>query len=411
MEAPNKDFRFWIRIAFLNLMIVAFLGVIMRYKIAYSLPFINQKNLLQSHSHFAFAGWVTQLLMAMMVNYLHTKGHSNAFQKYKPVLYANLLTAYGMLLTFPFIGYKMLSIIFSTLSIFASYWFVIKFWIDLNKLPQKNSSVYWFKAALLFNVISSLGAYSLAYMITMRSIHPDNYLASIYFFLHFQYNGWFFFACMGLLAHRLHLWGANNRNLNIVFLLFAFACIPAYLLSALWLSVPNWFYILVVVAVGLQLTGWLLLVKTTKKLLPVIKNQIPLLTQRLFLLSAIALTIKLLLQTGSVIPSLSILAFGFRPIVIGYLHLVLLGVITLFLLSYVFAFRFVTLTKSSQLALIVFTIGILLNELFLMIQGIADLYYVLVPKINLLLLGAAIVLLLGMMLLNIAQKMAYGKLE
>ena len=50
-------------------------------------------------------------------------------------------------------------------------------------------------------------------------------------------------------------------------------------------------------------------------------------------LSFLALTIKFMLQSGSVIPSLSTLAFGFRPIVIGYLHLVLLGFTTLFLLG------------------------------------------------------------------------------
>jgi hypothetical protein len=38
-------------------------------------------------------------------------------------------------------------------------------------------------------------------------------------------------------------------------------------------------------------------------------------------LSAIALSIKLLLQLGAVIPALSTWAFGLRPIVIGYLHL------------------------------------------------------------------------------------------
>ena len=45
-----------------------------------------------------------------------------------------------------------------------------------------------------------------------------------------------------------------------------------------------------------------------------------------------ALSAKFLLQLGSTIPALSQLGFGFRPIVIAYLHLVLLAVISLFLL-------------------------------------------------------------------------------
>ena len=42
----------WLRIAFLNLLIVALLGGLMRYKIAYSLPFIDQRNFMNAHSHF-----------------------------------------------------------------------------------------------------------------------------------------------------------------------------------------------------------------------------------------------------------------------------------------------------------------------------------------------------------------------
>lgn len=57
----------------------------------------------------------------------------------------------------------------------------------------------------------------------------------------------------------------------------------------------------------------------------------------LFALSAFALSLKFLLQLGSTYPPLSTLAFGFRPIVIAYLHLVLLGVITIFIIGYIVA--------------------------------------------------------------------------
>ena len=40
----NIPIQKWVSIAFINLLIVALLGVIMRYKIAYYLPFIEQKN-------------------------------------------------------------------------------------------------------------------------------------------------------------------------------------------------------------------------------------------------------------------------------------------------------------------------------------------------------------------------------
>ena len=60
----------WIRISLFNLLLVASIGVILRYKIAFALPFIDQKHLLHGHSHFAFAGWISQALMVLLVGYL-----------------------------------------------------------------------------------------------------------------------------------------------------------------------------------------------------------------------------------------------------------------------------------------------------------------------------------------------------
>ena len=66
-------------------------------------------------------------------------------------------------------------------------------------------------------------------------------------------------------------------------------------------------------------------------------KNIPFVLRYILLFVGFALSIKFLLQLGSTIPAISQLAFGFRPIVIAYLHLVLLAIITLFLLFYIYA--------------------------------------------------------------------------
>src|SRR5690606_9051422 len=105
-----------------------FLGVLMRYKIAYSLPFVNQKNVQHAHSHFAFAGWISQTLMVLMVSWLGgIYGPGVMMRRYRWYLLFNLLVAYGMLLSFPFQGYGPVAIAFSTLSIFVSYAFAARF--------------------------------------------------------------------------------------------------------------------------------------------------------------------------------------------------------------------------------------------------------------------------------------------
>ena len=126
-------------------------------------------------------------------------------------------------------------------------------------------------------------------------------------------------------------------------------------------------------------------------------------SRRLLGLSAIALSIKLLLQLGSTVPSLSDLAFGFRPIVIGYLHLVLLGVISLFILGYMTGRKFLFINKITMTGIGIFVGGIIINEVMLMIQGISGLDYITVPYINELLLAAAVILFTGMLIINIGQ--------
>ena len=107
----------WLKFSLINLCIVAFVGVVMRYKIGFEFPFLNQKNLQHSHSHFAFAGWVTHTLMVLMIYFLKSKVLEFDTKKYRVILIANLLMSYGMLISFVIQGYAFFSITFSTLSI------------------------------------------------------------------------------------------------------------------------------------------------------------------------------------------------------------------------------------------------------------------------------------------------------
>ena len=396
-----SSLHYWLRVSFINLLIVAWIGVMLRYKIAFSFPFVDQKHLLHGHSHFAFSGWITQVLMVMLVQYLSQFKGEGVFKKYLPVLYANLITAYGMLVFFPIQGYGAGSISFSVLSIVNSYVFAVMYWRDLNRLRKPDISHYWYKASLVFYALSSIGAFSLAYMMANKIVHQNGYLAAVYYFLHFQYNGWFFFAGMGLLVSRIEKITATIKQLKLVFWSFFLACIPAYFLSVLWMSLPGIVYGLVVVAALMQCVGWVLMILLIRKNNIIIKA----ITGRgtwLLLLSAIALTIKLLLQLGSTHPALSQLAFGFRPIVIGYLHLVLLGMITVFIIGYLVSMQMLIINKMIRAGILIFVTGIFINELLLMLQGVAGLNYVIVPFINEMLLMAAAIMFIGILLISCA---------
>ena len=309
-----------------------------------------------------------------------------------------------MLIAFPIQGYGLFSIIFSTASIVVSYFFALFYWRDLNRLAFKSTANSWFKAAVLFNAFSSLGAFALTIMMVAKVIHQKWYLAAEYFYLHFQYNGWFFFGCMGLFTAFISRHTNNENSLNKIFRLFAFAIVPAYFLSALWLDIPLWVYILVILAAIAQVAGWVWLVKLIYKNWLLLQPKFSTVSKYILACSALALTAKLLLQLGSIIPSLSDLAFGFRPIVIGYLHLVLLGVITLFLLGSMFAEANFYKSKISVAGVFIFAFAVILNEILLMVQGVAAISYTAIPFINEMLLTAAFFLFSGALLISFYKK-------
>lgn len=391
-----------IKISLLNLLIVSIFGVLLRYKIAFSFPYFDQKYLLHAHSHFAFSGWVSQTLMVLIISklipFLSEKKSSNYYR----VILCNLFLAYGMLISFSLQGYGTISILFSTLSIFATYYFAILVWKDLkqNNIPY---SIRWFKAALVFNVVSSFGTFYLAYMMINKSIAQDGYLASVYFYLHFQYNGWFLFTCLGLFADRFGQY-LSTSILKSTFWLFFIPCFPLYFLSTLWLPIPNWIYVLIVISAIIQTVTWFRFVYFIKT--RVFKNNFMNsgLGSKMMVFAATALSIKILLQLGSTIPFLSTLAFGFRPIVIGYLHLILLGVITIFLLGYLLSKEYIQVNKLCNWSILSFSFAVIFNEMALMVQGVAAFRYIYIPFINEVLFIIALLLFGSLLFLNISQR-------
>lgn len=389
------NIRFWLKISLLNLCIVAALGVLMRYKIGFEFPYLDQKHLQHSHSHFAFSGWLSHTLMALMVYFLQTKLTDFKGNKYKSIIIFNLICSYGMLVSFIIEGYGLISIILSTASIVVSYVFGYRFFKDLKLLDDDLLAKSWFKAAIFFNIISSLGTFYLAYMMASKNVVQDLYLASIYYYLHFQYNGWFFFACMGLAFGFLNLRKSEHSFYETSYKLFAAACIPAYFLSTLWLDLPVWLYAITVIAAVSQVYAWFkflaILLKARRN---AFENYSPLL-RYILLIVGFALSIKLVLQLGSTVPVISHLAFEFRPIVIAYLHLVLLAIMTLFILFYIYANHLIFITKKIKFGILLFCFGVLLNEIILAVQGFAAFYYIIIPYVNTMLFVAAIILLSG----------------
>jgi hypothetical protein len=398
----EKSLNKWVSLSFFSLFIVAIFGVLMRYKIGFTFPYFNQKNLQYAHSHFAFSGWIAQTLFLLLINTLGSSLGVKRTRVYEILLGVNWIVAVGMLITFSMSGYAFNSIFFSTLSIVVALVFALLFWRDSRKISNQ-TVVLWYKYALFFMILSTLGTFYLMVMMGTKTVEQHAYLASVYWYLHFQYNGWFFFAGMGLLYHYFGKVSTSFAENNLPVKLLGWSCIPAYGLSVLWLQLPIWLVIIFAIAALVQAIGWLLVIIQLVKQKVILKLEVLSYIKWLFVIVAIAGTAKFLLQLGSTIPAISKLAFGFRPIVIAYLHLVLLAFISLMLIVYMFMTNIARNSPRAQIGIAVFVLGIALNELLLGMQGIASLSYILIPQINYFLFGASLILLAGAALLFISQ--------
>lgn len=390
----QKDFYKWARLGLINLVVVAFLGVLLRYKIAFSFPIVDQKHLLHGHSHFAFSGWISQILMTYMVWIISDHQQKNKFQEYRYLLGSNALVAYLMLFAFSYQGYGNVSIPLSVLSIIISYIFTLKIWNDLRPHNLQLAGSY-FRTALIFNFISTLGTFWLAYLTAKGVANQKLYLTAVYFYLHFQYNGWFIFSSFGILTYLLHLNKVELRGDKKIFIIFSYTLIPCFLLSMLWSKLPIWIYVLVVVAALLQLVAWIWMLVSLK--IHFKNDSFRMSHERiLFYIPAIALSIKFILQALSTIPMLSTFAFGYRPVVIGYLHLIMLGIVTLFILISLKSQGILASNNLSKWGMFIFLIGFILNEVLLMFQALSFIDLIYISFSNEFLFAAAVIMLVGL---------------
>jgi hypothetical protein len=120
--------------------------------------------------------------------------------------------------------------------------------------------------------------------------------------------------------------------------------------------------------------------------------------------SGFAFAVKTALQLGSNIPALNQFAFGFRNVVIAYLHLVLLMCIATFLINEILATNYFTITKKLLLGVKLLLLGIFLNEFILGLMGIFSIKYIAIPFANEMLLVVSVLMFVAVFLIFINLK-------
>lgn len=407
----NKKIAFGLKLAVVNFALVAILGMLMRYKIAFPFDVFEQKHMQEAHSHFAFYGWTTLAIYIFMLRDLIQKIPSLKSKKYFLIIALNLLGAYGMLATFLYGGYYWLSIVFSTISLLSSFIFLFAVIKELRFTPT--SWGRWYIGGLVFALLSSAGVFYMAYSMMTHRMSQQMYLGSTYYYLHFQYNGFFIFACMGILLSRLESIGisiSKNRN-RTAFLSLFIGTILTFGLSVLWAKMPTWIFLLIIAGSVLQTFGSLVYIGFVKKYWTRIKENWSSFDRFVLLYIGLAYVIKIILQLGSNFPALSKFAFGFRNIVIAYLHLVLLMCIGTFLLHSILSSGYFKKNKMLKIAFSLFLIGTFLNEFFLGINGILSIKYILLPNTQYILLGVSVVITAALLLILVCLKISRSNVK
>lgn len=346
-------------------LLVALLGVLLRLFLIADVP-ATYRHLVHTHSHVALLGWV-YISLTSLIYFLFLK-EAKIDKLYRRIFWFTQFTILGMLLSFPFQGYALFSIIFSSLFLIASYFFA---WMVLKHIPQKFKNKFSFrciKAALIYMIISSIGPWALGAIMSTLGSTSIWYKIAIYFYLHFQYNAWFILALLGFLFFILEKQSLTpeESSFKIFFYLLNGGIVLSFFLSVLWTKPSAVFYNLAGIGAVLQvLAFWklfLILARSWKNL------KTNLLSKRLLFLVGVFMLVKIIMQLFSALPYFANLAYSNVDFVIGYLHWTFLGVVSLAIFAFLEHFR---LWRINRIGFSFFLVAFFITELLIFYRGTA----------------------------------------
>ncbi|MCC8426606.1 hypothetical protein [Mucilaginibacter sp. UR6-11] len=361
------------RWAIVNFIVLSIFGVTLRYMQLYDIPGIDYLFILHAHSHFAFSGWMffsIAFLIALLC------GDGKIGPGFKIVLLLTLVSAYGMLASFSWQGYKPVSIGFSTLFVGVTFrftWLVFK----SNLKERINAIAYGFiRGSLVFLCLSTLGPFALGPLAALGLKETAWYQDAVYFYLHFQMNGFMLLAVLGLLASVASVKQVtphSKRWLN----LFIFSTIPLYFIFTLWSKPGNLIWMLVFIGAVLNLVSWLVLCFSFRshwRDLTFIEKA-----------AIIGLTFKCIFQLLVCIPAIGDWTFLNRNLIIGYIHLLTLGVIMPLLIGQLVRKGMIRFCKLIATVNILYVILVVIYLCLLFIQPLLSLFAIVIAAYQLLL--------------------------
>lgn len=323
-ERSSRYASFWLG-ALVCFVVAGSTGVLYRAGLLFGLPDgLDFGNVRHAHSHLMYFGWVTPAIMAMLAQRLPTS------RRMKQVIHTLLILAGLAYVPFLLYGYGLaaigplrlpLSVILATANMIGWYVFAVLYVRKRSALASSAARWFW-DAALVFLVVASLGAWGLGLVQALRPENPIWFAATLHLFLDLFADGWLVMAVLGFAVDactptnaRSHLrwsWRLLVSGLPVMFVL----SIPLDLLPPAIRLVGS----LGAIASAAGLVLFLHTLGRTAWRAPM--WQLPL----------ALLAFKAVVHVGLAVPAIAQWGLG-AGLRIPYLHVVLLGVVTLGLLA------------------------------------------------------------------------------
>ena len=360
----------WLPIALINFLIAAIFGLTLRFAFVVELPWIKYTNVLHAHSHVAMLGWLHVGIYLLIIRFF--LDNKSSLRAYHRILLGTQITVVGMAISFAIQGYSPLSIAFSTLHTFLCYWFLIILKRDLKRGASRNSdSEKLLYLGCFFMVLSTLAIYLIPVCIATGLRQSALYYASIQFYLHFQFNGWYIFVLLAVLFKILETRNIplDARRVKYFITLLTISCLLTYALAVTWSTPVPMLFIINSTGVVLQLAAVILLIYVLYKAL-FNRHLFPKNINLYLGIAGISWVLKVAIQTAVIVPYLATVGYTLRNFVIGFLHLLLLGMATTAVLAFLNFERKNSFPNSLKVGMVVLITGIVLSEITLFIQGI-----------------------------------------
>lgn len=399
-----KNKNIWINILIFNFCIVAFLGFVLRSKILFSIPFLDYNRLLDAHFHFAFGAWVTLAIAVLFIyDILPVSATIRPIYRWMPILI--LASSWLMLIASPLPANSPVSNTCSVIFIFTTYVFAAVVIADMMQAPISGMVKLLAVSALVCLILSSVGIFSLAYLFATQSLSAFAYRDSLYTYLHFEYNGFFTLGTFAIIMHKLDskMSEASKRKAFWFALMLVISTFPSLFLTYLWRD-PNDIYRVIAICGSITLLAAVFLFISFALSIRTVCLTVAPLIRGIFIIAMLSFTLKIFLQGFTLFPAVGNAVFGDRPVIIGFLHLVFLGFVTLSLMGWFAHHRLLDIRYPfTKFALVFFTIAILLNELILMTQGLGVMFIISSRAFPMILWYVSIALLCGALLIGIAR--------